>query len=144
MPFVAEAVCECDRPPEEVFDRLADARAWSEWMSGAFRPIWTPDEPLRQGDHPRVRIGVLPPTTLEITVADRPRELTWTGGVRSLLLAEHRFLFEPRGDGGTRIRSLETWSGALASLTRPLVKPLAERMGLAQLERLARAARPAR
>jgi len=137
--FVAEAVRTSDRSPEEVFDRLADARGWSEWMSGAFRPLWTPDAPLRPGDRPRVRIGLLPPTTLEITVADRPRELTWTGGVRGVLFAEHRFLFEPLPEGGTRVRSLETWSGALATLVRPIVKPVAERMGGAQLERLTRA-----
>lgn len=139
MPFVAEAERRYESPPEEVFDRLADARAWKGWMPRSFRPTSTPAEPLRAGDRLRVRVAGGPPTSLEVVVADRPRELTWTGGVRGLLFAEHRFLLEHRDDGGTLIRSVEVWSGALASLTRRIVKPLAERIGRAQLEGLARA-----
>lgn len=137
--FVAEAVRAYERTPEEVFDRLADARSWSEWMPHSFRPTRTPAAPLHAGDRLRVRIFGGPPTRLEVVVSDRAREITWTGGVRGVLFAEHRFLFERRDDGGTIVRSIETWSGALASLTRPVVRSLAERIGHAQLEGLARA-----
>jgi uncharacterized protein YndB with AHSA1/START domain len=139
MTFVAEAERRYDRAPEEVFDRLADARSWKEWMPRSFRPTRTPASPLRSGDHLRVRVAGGPPATLEVVVADRAREMTWTGGLRNVLFAEHRFLFERRDDGGTLLRSVEVWSGALASITRPIVKPLAELIARGQLDGLGRA-----
>lgn len=55
------------------------------------------------------------------------------------MVAEHRFLFEPDGSG-TRIRSVESWRGLLATATKPVLKRLAERIGKQQLEGLRRAA----
>ncbi len=141
MSFVAEAERAYDHPPDAVWDRLADARSWRKWMPRSFRPSRTPDAPLRAGDRARVRVGFAIPTVLTVTVADRGREITWTGGTRGVLFAEHRFVFERRADGGTFVRSIETWSGALAPLVRPLVQPFAERAGRAQLEGLARGLR---
>ena len=79
------------------------------------------------------------PATIEVTVVDRAREITWCGGVRGLLRAEHRFLFESDGKGGTKIHSHETWRGVLAPLLKPFVKPRAERIGGEQLAGLAKA-----
>ena len=141
MTFVAEAERRYDRAPEAVFDCLVDAGSWKEWMPRSFRPTRTPASPLRSGDHLRVRVAGGPPTKLEIVVADRARELTWTGGLRNVLFAEHRFLFERRDEGGTLLRSVEVWSGALASITKPFVKPLAERIARGQLDGLGRALR---
>lgn len=141
MPFVAEAERAYDHPPDVVFDRLADAPSWREWMPRSFQPTQTPDAPLQVGDRRRVRVGYALPTTLTVTVADRGRELTWTGGTRGVLFAEHRFVFERRADGGTFVRSIETWSGALAPVVRPFVQPFAKRAGRGQLEGLARALR---
>jgi hypothetical protein len=143
MPFVAEAMRTCEQPPEEVFDRLADGGSWSAWMPRSFRPVKMPTAPLRAGDRLRVRIVGGPSSTLEVVLSERPRELTWIGGVRGVLFAEHRFLFEPQGDGGTLVRSIETWSGSLAALLRPLIQPIAQRVGRAQLEGLS-GQRPAR
>jgi uncharacterized protein YndB with AHSA1/START domain len=137
--FVAEAERRYESAPEDVFDRLADARGWEQWMPRSFRPARTPAAPLRSGDHLRVRVAGGPPTTLEVVVSDRAREMTWTGGFHGILFAEHRFLFERRDDGGTLLRSVEVWSGALASMTRPIVKPLAERIARGQLDGLGRA-----
>jgi hypothetical protein len=134
--FVAEAERRYESPPEEVFDRLADARGWELWMPRSFRPTWTPASPLRSGDRLRVRVAGGPPTTLEVVVSDRAREMAWTGGIRGILFAEHRFLLERHDDGGTVLRSVEVWSGALAWMTRPLVKPLAERIARGQLDGL--------
>ena len=139
MSFVAEAERAYAPPPDAVWDRLADASSWRAWMPRSFRPTSTPDAPLGRGDRVRVRILHGPPATLTVTVADRGRALTWTGGTRGVLFAEHRFVFERRADGGTFVRSIETWSGGLAPLVRRLVQPLAVRIVRAQLEGLARA-----
>jgi hypothetical protein len=140
MTFVAQTSRTVACPPEVAFDRLADHASWRDWMPRSFRPVGRAERTLRVGDRPRVRIaGSLLPAALEVTVVDRPREITWCGGVRPLLWAEHRFLFEADGAGGTRVRSVETWRGALAPLVRRIVQPIAERIGGEQIAGLARA-----
>jgi hypothetical protein len=78
------------------------------------------------------------PATIHVAVVRRPAEITWCGGVKGILWAEHRFLFEKEGDG-SRVRSVETWTGALATLLRRAIKPKAERIGAEQLASLAKA-----
>ncbi len=142
MSFVAEAERTIDAPPQRVFDRLADLASWPSWMPRSFAPViraGTPS-PLREGDRFRVRISGAPVASkLRISRLDRPHELTWRGGVRGLLWAEHRFVFEAVGDKKTRVRSIETWNGALSGLLRRLVEPAAVRIGSQQLEGLAKA-----
>jgi hypothetical protein len=139
MPFLAEASRTIGVTPEVAFDRLADHPSWKEWMPRSFVPLSPANRALRVGDRLRMRIARAPiPAVIEVTVVERAKEITWRGGVGGLLHAEHRFLFEPDGDGGTRVRSVETWRGALAPVLRPFVKPVAERIGAEQLEGLAR------
>ena len=141
MPFVAEASCTVAAPVEVAFDRLADHASWRDWMPRSFRPVGPSGGVLRAGDRLRMRVGGAPfATVLEVTVVARAREITWTGGVRALLWAEHRFLFEPDGEGSARVRSVETWHGPLAPLVRPVLQPMAERVARQQLGALARAA----
>jgi uncharacterized protein YndB with AHSA1/START domain len=105
--FVAEATRVTAATPERVFDTLAHHDAWGAWMPASFRPKGKRHGTLRAGARPKVRIAaglVAVPAKLEVTVADRPREITWCGGVPGLY-AEHRFLLEPLDTGGTRIRS---------------------------------------
>ncbi len=142
MSFVAEAELIIDAPPARVFDRLADFASWPTWMPRSFIPVVRPGEPspLRLDDRFRVKIAGGPfASTLRISVLERPREIAWRGGLRGLLWAEHRFVLEPDGDRRTRVRSIETWRGALAGLTRRFVKPLAVKIGGEQLKGLARA-----
>jgi hypothetical protein len=142
MSFVAQAELIIDAPPQRVFDRLADFAAWPSWMPASFVPVVRAGSasPLRLGDRIKVKVGGAPfGSTLRISVLERPREIGWRGGVRGLLWAEHRFVLEPDGDRRTRVRSIETWRGALAGLTRRIVKPLAEKIGGQQLAGLARA-----
>lgn len=140
MSFVVEASRTVAASPEAAFDALADYPSWRGWMPRSFRPVEPAAGALREGDRLRVRVGGSPfATRLEVTVADRPREITWTGGARALLWAEHRFLFEAAGGGGTRIRSVETWRGALAPFVRFVLAPVAARIGAQQLAGLARA-----
>jgi hypothetical protein len=145
MSFVAQAELMIDAPAARVFDRLADFAAWPSWMPASFVPLVqaVQPSPLRLGDRFRVKVGGAPfASTLRLSVCERPREIAWRGGVRGLLWAEHRFVLEPDGDRRTRVRSIETWRGALAGLTRRIVKPLAEKIGGEQLAGLARASAP--
>jgi hypothetical protein len=139
MSFVAEASRTFEVAPEVAFDRLADHPSWKEWMPASFVPLSRARGALRVGDRLRMRIARAPlPAIIEVTVVDRAKEITWKGGVPGVLHAEHRFLFEADGDGRTRVRSVETWHGALARILRRFVKPVAERIGAEQLEGLAR------
>jgi len=142
MSFVAEAERTIDAPAQRVFDRLADVASWPSWMPRSFAPVLragTPS-PLRPGDRLRVKISGAPlASTIKVSKLDRPNELAWRGGVRGLLWAEHRFVFEPIGDKKTRVRSIETWRGALSGLLRRIVEPAALRIGAQQLEGLAKA-----
>ncbi|HEY8074447.1 MAG TPA: SRPBCC family protein [Labilithrix sp.] len=141
MSFVTEATSVAEAPPEAVFDRLSDFASWRDWMPRAFRPIGKEPASLARGAKMRVSIAHGPPSKLEVTAHDRPREIAWRGGVAALLGAEHRFLFESLDDGKrTRIRSVETWRGALTPFLRPIVKRLAERIGKQQVDALARIA----
>jgi uncharacterized protein YndB with AHSA1/START domain len=141
MPFVATAERTLDVPPDAAFDRLANHASWEAWMPPSFRPVGKIRETLRGGDSIQVRIDGMPlPAKLVISVSARPEEIAWRGGIRSLLWAEHRFLFEAR-EGGTRVRSVETWHGPLAGLLRRASQPKAERIGREQLEGLAQSLR---
>jgi hypothetical protein len=143
MSFVAEAERTIEAPPQRVFDRLVDVASWPTWMPRSFVPVLrsgTPS-PLRLGDRVKVKIAGGPlPSTIRISKLVRPGEVAWRGGVRGLLWAEHRFVLEAVGDRRTRVRSIETWRGALAGVLRRIVLPLAERIGGEQLAALDRAA----
>jgi len=146
MVFIAQAERALDVSPEVAFDRLANHASWFEWMPASFRPVGRSKGPLRKGDSIRVRIAGMPMAAkLFVSVTRRPEgkdgapsgEITWTGGIPGVLFAEHRFLFEPR-EGGTRVRSVETWRVALAPLLRGAIKSQAEKIGSEQLAGLAR------
>lgn len=147
MPFTVEVAVDVDVEPEVAFDTLADHDAWREWMPRSFRPVGPSLGTLRVGMKVPVRIQPLPMTTpIAVRLVERPGELTWTGGSPGMR-ADHRFVFEARKGGGTRIRSIETWSGVLARVLKPVVKRGAERVGRALVEglkkgALARAASP--
>jgi hypothetical protein len=140
--FVAEASIHLSVPPDVAFDALADHASWPDWMPRSFRPVGPSQGTLRSGRRLLVYIAGAPVATpIVVSWVERAREIAWGGGVRGVLAAEHRFLFEPDGSGGTWIRSVEIWSGALAWVARPVVKPLAERVGAEQLAGIARAVR---
>ncbi|MBX3189967.1 MAG: SRPBCC family protein [Labilithrix sp.] len=140
MPFVARAERKVDVPPERAFDQLADLASWPSWMPRSFCAVGVASRAaLKTGDRLRVRIAGAPvASSLRVTVSDRPRELAWRGGVRGLVWAEHRFVFERDGEG-TRVQSIETWHGPLARLGKAIIAPLATRVGGEQLDALARA-----
>ena len=141
MAFLAEAETTTSASPEAVFDRLVDFASWHDWMPKTFRPIGREPAKLAAGVRIPTKIVRMPGTQwLDVTVCDRAREVTWCGGVPGLVRAEHRFLFEPLDNGGTRIRSVETWKGPLALLLKPVIKRTAERVGKHQIDAIAKAA----
>jgi uncharacterized protein YndB with AHSA1/START domain len=145
MSFTAETSITIDAPPSHVFDQLANVAAWHTWMPPSFDLARGPGEelPQRVGERFRVHIASMPyAVVLRLSRLDRPREIAWTGGIRGLLWAEHRFTLTPEGERRTRVRSIETWRGALAYPSRRFVKPLAQRIGTEQLAGLARACVP--
>lgn len=139
MSFVAEASRTIPAPVQVAFDALLDHTKWREWMPRAFIPVSRLGRPLRKGDRIRVRVGGAPVSSaIHVTVVDRPYEITWCGGVRGVLYAEHRFLFEP-GTNETTVRSLETWSGVLAPFVRFALQTGASRAASEQLAGLEKA-----
>jgi hypothetical protein len=145
MSFVAQSSCVLPASAEAAFDCLADHDSWTRWMPASFRPVGKSLGRLRPGARARVKIlGSAMPVAIKLLVVDRPREITWGGGVRGIFLAEHRFLFEPKGASSVEVRSVETWSGIIASLFRRVLLPQAERVGKDQLAALAKALRDAK
>jgi hypothetical protein len=61
-----------------------------------------------------VLIGNAAPTLLTVDVLEAPREVVWSGGIPGVLSARHSFLFDAAG-GGTRVRSIEPWSGIVTA-----------------------------
>jgi hypothetical protein len=148
MSFVASASIHVSAPPATCFRRFVDFPSWRAWMPASFRPLRGPSGALAVGDRLRLRIGTGPlPLLASATVVrvEQGREITWRGGVPGILVGEHSFYFEEGDAGGTRIRSEETWTGALASvdLVSRRVKVMAERIGREQLEGFARHVTPA-
>jgi hypothetical protein len=121
-----------DVPPDVAFDTLADHDSWPEWMPPSFKPVGPSLGTLREGIAPRVRIAGAPfDTALSVKVVERPRRILWAGGTPSLA-GSHEFTFEATASG-TRVTSIETWSGWLAWFLFPMLYPGAHRVGRAQL-----------
>ena len=137
MSYIAQASRLISVPAEVAFDCLADHDSWATWMPESFRPFGRSLGRLCPGMKFRVRILGSPlPVGVGGRVVDRARELTWGGGVPGVFLAEHRFLFEPRGDSSVEVRSVETWSGVIPRLLRRTILPSSERVGNDQLAAL--------
>lgn len=117
---------------EQAFERLSDFASWASWMPRSFRPVSGPSgRPLAVGDRLKVRIARGPlPTSIVVSEIDPGRAIAWKGGVPGVLTAVHRFVFDAAAN---EVRSIETWSGALAPVARFVVKPAAERIGRDQL-----------
>jgi hypothetical protein len=139
MSFIADASITLPVSPDVAFDALRDHPSWKKWMPRSFVPASDVGRPLEEGDVIRVRVAGAPfASKIAVVVVERAREITWSGGIRGLLHGRHRFLFEPH-EGGTRVRSAETWSGVLAALTKPALSRAASKVGAEQLRGLEKA-----
>jgi uncharacterized protein YndB with AHSA1/START domain len=137
MAYVARATRLIQVPARVAFDRLADHDSWPRWMPASFRPVGKTVGRLAEGASFQVTILGRLPAKCRVQAVRSPDELTWCGGKRGVLWAEHRFLFEPKGAEAVEVQSVETWSGPLAALLRPAILPGAVRVGREQLEALA-------
>lgn len=139
--FIAEASLHIPVSPEVAFDTLADHGSWAEWMPRTFMPVGRSPGALTAGARILVKIAYGPlPSPIMVSVVERPREIAWRGGLPGLVAADHRFLFESDGKGGTVVRSVESWTGVLAWAMKPLLARLAEGIGAQQLAGLAKGA----
>ena len=135
MTFVAESSIVVNAASDACFATFVDFPAWHEFMPPSYRPVAGPARALRANDRVRIRIaGLGPVVTIRISHIEPDREIAWHGGVRGVLAAAHRFVFEVQGDRATRVRSEETWTGALSVGPLALaVKARAEQIGAEQL-----------
>lgn len=134
MTVTAEAERTVELPRDRAFQLFIDYPNWHRWMPKDFEPLSGPARALAAGDVVQVR---LPPIKAKIKVLRvRPGEEVCWGGGGPGLRAEHSFYFEDAGEGRTRIRSVEPWTGPatkIGPLARRLLKE-ANRIGAAQLD----------
>ena len=124
---------EIDTPPQVVWEVLTRFENW---------PNWNPDVksmsfpgPLAPGTEFRWKAG---PGTIVSTLerVEAPRYISWCG--RTLTIdAYHEWWLEPR-DGGTHIRTEETFSGLLAKILRGTLQKTLDKSFEVGVERLKR------
>src|SRR5262249_39916394 len=123
--------------------KFVDYDNWKKFMPRSFKPLKGPTGRLVPGARVSIRIstGLLPMfASLKVARVEADREITWRGGVPGVLVGEHSFLFDDEGDGKTRVRSEETWSGALTRVgaVAERIRVQAERIGAAQIASFAK------
>jgi uncharacterized protein YndB with AHSA1/START domain len=112
-PALASSEIEVATPPESVWDLIADFDAW---------PDWNPDVqsmsihgPVVPGTEFKWRSGPLRITS-RLERVERPNLIGWRGKALGIA-AVHVWHFEAR-DGGTLVRTEESWAGLLPRLLR--------------------------
>jgi len=130
-PVKSTAEIDIAAPPQAVWEVLTRFDNWPNWNPDVKSMAF--DGPLAPGSTFRWKAG---PGTI-VSKLDRvepPRYISWHGKTLTID-AYHEWWLEPR-DGGTHVRTEETFSGLLASiLRRPLQKTL-DKSFAAGVERL--------
>jgi hypothetical protein len=138
MSFIVRVTRKIEVPARLAFERLVDHASWPTWMPDSFRPVGPSVGRLVEGAKFRVKLPSVPrPASCVVTVVRNDQEITWCGGIKRVLWAEHRFLFEPKGESSVLVVSAETWSGLLSGVLRSRVEPNAFKGATAQLDALA-------
>jgi uncharacterized protein YndB with AHSA1/START domain len=113
-----------DAPPDAVFDVLADAPSYGDWVVGASRiraveGDWP--EPGTKFHHTQGAFGVgLKDSTTSIA-ANRPRQLVIEVRFRPFMIGKVEFRLRPRGRG-THVTMIEyPIGGPVAKLNNPLI-----------------------
>jgi uncharacterized protein YndB with AHSA1/START domain len=99
--------------PETVWDVLTDINGWPRWNADVKSARM--EGPLAVGSTFRWKSG-LASLTSTFQAVEPPSEIGWTGTTMSIK-AVHVFRLEPR-DGGTFVRSEESWEGFIASMLK--------------------------
>jgi uncharacterized protein YndB with AHSA1/START domain len=112
-PAVASSEIEIAAPSEVVWDVVADFDSWPEWNPEV--KSMSIDGPVAEGTRFSWSAG---PGTITSTLqrVERPNLIAWTGKTLGID-AVHVWRFEPR-DGGTLVRTEESWAGLLPRLLR--------------------------
>ena len=118
MNAIFTAVIDIDSTPEAVWNVLTDFAAYGEWSTFS-KAAGT----AQVGSRLTMR---MPGMTFRptVTVATPGQELRWIGtlGVKQIFHGQHSFVLSPNHDGSTRLTNQEEFSGALVTLTRPLLR----------------------
>jgi uncharacterized protein YndB with AHSA1/START domain len=112
-PVVGRSEIEIAAPPDAVWDVLTAFERWPSWLRDV--KSMSIEGPVSPGTVFRWRAG---PGTITSTIqrVERPRLIAWTG--RTLgIHAIHFWNFEDR-DGGTFVRTAESYEGLTARLLR--------------------------
>lgn len=130
-PVRSTAEVEIDAPPQAVWEVLTDFQNW---------PHWNPDVksmsfagPLAPGSEFRWKAG---PGTILSTLEriEPPRYIAWRG--RTLTIdAYHEWWLEPH-DGGTHVRTQESFYGLVARLLRRMLQKTLDKSFADGVERL--------
>jgi hypothetical protein len=120
-----------DAPPQVVWEVLTQFENWPNWNSDV-KSMSFPG-PLAPGTEFRWKAG---PGTIVSTLerVEAPRYIAWRG--RTLTIdAYHEWWLDPR-DGGTNVRTEETFSGLVARLLRGMLQKTLDKSFQDGLERL--------
>jgi len=118
--IAAQAEVQIDRPVEEVFDFLADARNEPRWLPGATGVVKISDGPIGldtrfQGEY--ARIGTV---RLDVIAFERPRQVTFRGQARTMAF-DDAIALSP-GPAGIILRAaMEAHPRGIMKVLSPLV-----------------------
>jgi hypothetical protein len=132
-PVKGTAEIDVAAPPQVVWDVLTRFENWPNWNSDVKSMSF--EGPLAPGSTFRWKAG---PGTI-LSMLDRvepPRYVSWHGKTLTID-AYHEWWLQPR-DGGTRVRTEETFSGLLAKILRGTLQKTLDKSLEVGVERLKR------
>jgi uncharacterized protein YndB with AHSA1/START domain len=132
-PVKGTAEVDIAAPPQTVWDVLTRFENWPNWNSDVKSMSF--EGPLAPGSMFRWKAG---PGTILSTLdrVEPPRYISWQGKTLTID-AYHEWWLEPR-DGGTHVRTEETFSGLLAKILRGTLQKTLDKSFDAGVERLKR------
>ena len=121
-PVIATGETVVAASPETVWAAMTEISRWPEWNPDVKSAAL--DQPLAEGSTFRWRAG---PGTIVSTIRalEPPLRIGWTGRTMGIT-AVHVWLLEPR-EGGTLVRTEESWDGLLPRLFRGPMRRALER-----------------
>jgi uncharacterized protein YndB with AHSA1/START domain len=112
-PAIGAGEIQVDASPDTVWGILSDIDGWPRWNADVKSAHV--EGPVAVGSTFRWKSGPASLTSTLRTV-EPPTEIGWTGTTMTIK-AVHVFHLEPR-DGGTFVRSEESWEGFIASMLK--------------------------
>jgi hypothetical protein len=100
-------------PPAKVWAVLSDVPHWDVNLEPGVHDIRVPDGVRTDARFTRVNKGAT--MKAQFAVVEPERELAWTGSAFGAKVV-HRYVLEPRPDGGTRVIVEESMAGPLLAL----------------------------